>query len=276
MCPDIVQRMPWPESSVDIDHASRTIQLLADTKETTSAQTNAVFDQILAAAIDADLFDLLNHRHSEHYRIIGSNHFVQVERFAHALFGIAARGAHMTAYVPGGPQGLRIWVARRSKHLFTYPGKLDSIVAGGVKASDNPVDCIVAEAMEEASLPEPLVSRNLEAVGTLTYVAMRSSPSGREKDLISPEVLYLYDMKLPDDVILRPNDDEVETFHLMTVQQVQAAMAAGEFKTNSAVVMIDFFIRHGIITQENEPNYIELISRMHRRLPVAVAPMPSK
>jgi hypothetical protein len=28
----------------------------------------------------------------------------------------------------------------------------------------------------------------------------------------------------------------------------------------------DFFIRHGIITPENEPNYIEIASRLHREL----------
>jgi hypothetical protein len=79
-------------------------------------------------------------------------------------------------------------------------------------------------------------------------------------------------LELPEDVILKPQDDEVEQFYLMDVDQVKNALFQEEFKTNSAVVMIDFFIRHGFITAENEPDYVEIISRMHRRLPVATAP----
>lgn len=31
------------------------------------------------------------------------------------------------------------------------------------------------------------------------------------------------------------------------------------------VVLLDFFIRHGILTPENEPDFIEICSRIHRR-----------
>jgi len=33
----------------------------------------------------------------------------------------------------------------------------------------------------------------------------------------------------------------------------------------------DFFIRHGIITPENEPNYVEISSRIHRTLEFPLA-----
>jgi hypothetical protein len=32
------------------------------------------------------------------------------------------------------------------------------------------------------------------------------------------------------------------------------------------MVMVDFFVRHGLITAENEPDYLEISSRLHRRL----------
>jgi len=38
----------------------------------------------------------------------------------------------------------------------------------------------------------------------------------------------------------------------MGVQEVKDALRRGEFKTNSACVMIDFFIRHGVLTAEEE------------------------
>lgn len=54
----------------------------------------------------------------------------------------------------------------------------------------------------------------------------------------------------------------------MTIDEVKAALATSEFKTNSALVMIDFFIRHGIITAENEEHYAEIVARLHRKLPL--------
>jgi hypothetical protein len=103
-------------------------------------------------------------------------------------------------------------------------------------------------------------------------VALLDSPRQKEKDLISPEILYVYDLEVPEDLILKPNDDEVEEFYLMPIDQVEEAIQNKEFKPNSAVVMLDFFIRHGIISPENEPNFVEIITRMHRRLPVATCP----
>ena len=158
----------------------------------------------------------------------------QVERFTHALFGIAARGAHATAYMRDGDDGeIKLWVPRRARHLFNYPGKLDSTIAGGVKASDSPLECIVAEGQEEASLPSALLRDRLKAVGALSYVttynASSSSGSGGgsgsyagEKGLVSPEILYCFDLELPADVIPRPCDDEVEEFCLMTVAEVRS------------------------------------------------------
>ncbi len=43
-------------------------------------------------------------------------------------------------------------------------------------------------------------------------------------------------------------------------------MALGEFKPNCALVLLDFFVRHGIVTAENEPDYIDIVSRLHRRV----------
>jgi 8-oxo-dGTP pyrophosphatase MutT (NUDIX family) len=271
MLPSTVTKMPWT-TEFEITDLPRIVQLndISEGKDTENA-CNAAFHKVVSKAIDEDIFEILNQRHSEHYLILGANYQGHLERFSQSLFGIVARGAHMTAYVRTS-SGLKIWVPRRAAHLFTYPGKLDSTVAGGVKATESPRACIIGESLEEASLPESLTKEKLQSVGTLTYISVYNSPKGGEKGLISPEVLYLYDLELPADVILEPQDDEVEQFYLMDVDEVKEALSREEFKTNSAVVMIDFFVRHGIITAENEANYVEIISRMHRRLPVATAP----
>lgn len=50
-------------------------------------------------------------------------------------------------------------------------------------------------------------------------------------------------------------------------------MAKGEFKPNCALLVIDFFIRHGILTAENEKDYDEIKKRIHRDI---VFPGPHK
>ena len=81
-----------------------------------------------------------------------------------------------------------------------------------------------------------------------------------------PEVQYVYDLELPEDTIPKPGDDEVEEFYLWGVEEVQEAMRRGEFKPNCALVVLDFLVRHGILTTENERDYIEIVSRLHRKL----------
>jgi 8-oxo-dGTP pyrophosphatase MutT (NUDIX family) len=149
----------------------------------------------------------------------------------------------------------------------TYPNMLDSTVAGGVPASETPFENIIQEANEEASLPTDLVRHNIKSTGVLTYISRTDEGARAEPGLIIPDIVYLYDIELSSDVIPRPHDTEVKEFELMSVDKVKTHMRNKEFKTNSAVVMIDFFIRHGIITNDNEKDFVEINMRMHRGLP---------
>jgi 8-oxo-dGTP pyrophosphatase MutT (NUDIX family) len=271
MTHDTVSRMPWTDD-FDINHSTRIVQLRDTSNGANVAEaSSASFEKVISQALEDDTFSILHKTRSEPYRIIGANVFTHLQRFSHPLFGIVSRGAHLTAYV-NTPDGIKIWVPRRARHLFTYPGKLDTTVAGGIKATNTPLECIIDEAMEEASLPEDLIQERLRSVGTLTYMALSRAPDGREKGLIHPDVVYLFDIELPSEVVPKPNDDEVEQFYLMTPEEVKKAIFDLEFKTNSAVVMIDFFVRHGIVTPENEPDYVEITARLHRRLPIPTAP----
>jgi hypothetical protein len=172
----------------------------------------------------------------------------------------------MTAFVRT-PAGIKIWVPRRAAHLATYPSMLDTTVAGGVKSTQSPLECIIAEAHEEASLPTDFVARNAGAVGTVTH-CLRSARSG----LFSMAVLYIYDIELPSGMVPTPGDDEVEGFALMGVEEVKERMFKSEFKPNSSLVMLDFFVRHGVVTEETEVGYAEIVGRLRRRLPVAITP----
>ncbi|KAJ0160540.1 Uncharacterized protein CTA2_7789 [Colletotrichum tanaceti] len=274
MLEQTVDRLPWT-ADFHVDHDERRVRLLDTHAAAKDGETDpgraytAVFQRVVDAAIASDAFPTLNKLHSEHFRILGANHPVSIERFPAPLFGISSRGAHMTAYVrtakeEGEGRGvIKIWVPRRSAHLFTFPGLLDTTVAGGVKAQDSPFDCIVAEAAEEASLPADYVREKALAVGAVTYVSMN-----RQKGTFFPTVLYVYDLELPESIKPEPGDDEVSGFELMTVDEVVDAMLEERFKPNCVLVMLDFFIRHNIITPDNNDEYLDIVTRLRRRLPV--------
>lgn len=263
--------MPWT-SDFEIsnpDERPRTVRLLdsSDGRDTPAA-CNAAFESVIKAAHNGNLFQSLSRPLREDFRVLGAKYPpVQLKRSAAGLFGIACRGAHMTVYTRT-PGGLKIWVPKRSAHLKTWPGKLDTSVAGGVRAEESPFECIIHEADEEASLPEDLVRKNVKPCGAVTYLCESGSGSGGEFGLMVPDVLYVFDLEVEQDVVLKPQDDEVEAFYLWDVQQVKDALLREEFKTNCAPVMIDFFVRHGIITDDNEPDYLEIVTRLHRVLPV--------
>jgi hypothetical protein len=100
----------------------------------------------------------------------------------------------------------------------------------------------------------------------VTYTYIRESRAGGESGMVQPECQHVYDLELPSDVVPKPNDSEVEEFYLWTVEQVQDHLAKGDFKPNCALVILDFFVRRGILTPENEPNYEEIKRRLHREL----------
>ena len=263
--------MPWT-TDFEIDHSHRTVQLVPHTSDKNAASTcTSALSSLVTIALQENTFAILHGQHSELYPIIGANYPVAIERFARSLFGVIARGAHLTIYTRT-EAGMKIWVPRRSAHLFTYPNCLDTTVAGGVTAGEGPLECIVREAAEEASLSENLVRDNACSCGVLSYIGMNDSQGGGERGLVSPDVIYVYDLEVAQDVILKPGDDEVSEFCLWNVDEVKQRLARGQFKTNSALVMIDFLMRHGAITPENERDYAEISARMHRKLLFPTAP----
>ncbi|KAI0882760.1 NUDIX domain-containing protein [Annulohypoxylon maeteangense] len=271
MHPATVAAMPWTSHfAISAPEARpRTVQVLDPTNGADPrGSCNAAFAAVVQRAKDLDVFESLSKRKStEDYRIVGAKYpTVQLRRAAAPLFGIACLGVHLTMYVREGDGEFRIWVPRRSRKMNTYPGKLDSTIAGGVAAHESPLECLVHEAAEEASLPESLIRERARACGAITYVG--TSDTGPEAGLTASGVLYVYDMEVDETVVPKPMDDEVEEFYLWDVRQVKEALLRDEFKTNCASVMIDFFVRHGIITEENEPDYLEITTRLHRSLPV--------
>lgn len=260
-----VAKFHWPAEHWAVDSTNQTVTLNT-AADATPEERSKVMAETLAAEAKRGNFEILKGWRNEKYPVYapGGKFLLDMERCASPLFGIVSYGVHATCYVED-EQGMQFWVPRRAKTKQTYPSMLDNSVAGGMSTSERPFECLVREAEEEASLPGDVVRATAKSVGCVSYFYVRDSRAGGEVDLLQPEVEYVYDIKLSRDIVPKPSDGEVEEFKLYTVEETKKALANGEFKPNCAVVFIDFFIRHGILTPENEPDYFQILTRMHRR-----------
>ncbi|KAI1749162.1 thiamine pyrophosphokinase-related protein-like protein [Xylaria castorea] len=195
-----------------------------------------------------------------------------IERAAFPLLGIVGYGVMLLAYTRSEGKGRvsGIWVQRRSRSARTHAGYIDGTAAGGMPVATTPIATLLAEAEEEASLAKELVSARARACGTLSYFHTRKKEMGGEVGLLQPGVHFLYEMELlpddDDDVRPRSNDGNVAGFELMTPEELRGEILAGRAKPWFALAAIDFFVRHGIITEGNERDYVEICMRLHRNL----------
>ncbi|EPE31178.1 Nudix [Glarea lozoyensis ATCC 20868] len=261
----VVQAMPW-NSDFRIDDSSdpRRVTLL---KSSLTDANQAIADLLLSARGDK-IFKCLNGWRNEEYRILGAKLDLKIERAGAGLFGITTTGVHMTVYTRSPDGEILLWVPKRSMTTKKNPGKLDSSVAGGVPAGVEPFECLVKEAAEEASLSPELTRLRAKATGCVMEYHVEDAGEG----LLEPSVKFVYDMEIDRETVLQPADAEVEEFRLMTATEVQENIVAGNYKPMCVMVLIDFLIRHGILTIENEKDYSELVARTHRFLPFPLRP----
>ena len=272
--PWVVKAIPWGEKNWIIDHDAKKIRpLLSNITEPEQivAAQNKIISDTLAAARQDKTFKVLRGWRDELYPIYGSpSGTVSIERAGSGLFGILTFGVHLTAYVEGG-NGLQIWVPRRAKDKKTYPGMLDNTVAGGMAFGEEALESIIREAIEEASFPEDMVRRGIKAAGLVSYFYIQDPREGEKSGLLQPSIRYVFDLKVDANVVPVPGDSEVEEFTLWPLDDLKKAVAEGQFRPSSTLVLLDFFIRHNILTAENESDFVEICSRIHRKLPFQVS-----
>lgn len=163
----------------------------------------------------------------------------RLDRGALPTFGVLALGVHVNGLVRR-HGGLHVWVARRAAHKHLDPSKLDHIVAGGVPAGLTPAETLIKEAAEEAAIPASLARKAVE-VARIGYAMER--PEGLRRDL-----LYCYDLDLPENFVPRAADGEVEAFELWPIDRLMRTVReTDEFKFNVNLVLINLFQRLGLI-----------------------------
>ncbi|VEU21680.1 DEKNAAC102446 [Brettanomyces naardenensis] len=254
---------------VQVDDTKREIRILPtlDTLELRNEKLNA----LAKSWRDNGIFLHLKGWRNELYTIYDTEKkpYMRLERSFCPLLGVVLYGCQINGYVQSPETGeLKLWVPRRSATKPTYPGMLDNTVAGGVGYPQGCLETVIKECYEEAGLQSSYVKDNVSFVGVISYFYQFEKGSfDTERGFVQPEVEYIYDLRIDPSIIPHPVDNEAEDFRLMTVDEVVKHMKNGEFKHNCAGVLTDFFMRHGLITPENEKDCIEIQNRLHRRLP---------
>ncbi|MBC8241455.1 MAG: NUDIX domain-containing protein [Alphaproteobacteria bacterium] len=152
--------------------------------------------------------------------------------------------------------GLHLWVARRAMTKATFPGELDLMVAGGHPTGLTLRENLVKECHEEAGV-NPVLAETAISVGSLSFCC-------KQPDGIIDEFQFIYDLEVPINFTPRNMDGEVDAFYLWSVEQVMESIHDTDaFVFDSALVIIDFLIRHGVI-DAGHPEYCALTLGMRR------------
>jgi 8-oxo-dGTP pyrophosphatase MutT (NUDIX family) len=162
-----------------------------------------------------------------------------LDRGALPSFGVLGVGVHLNGLVRRA-DGWHLWVAKRAADKKLDPGKLDHLVAGGVPAGLTPFETLLKESEEEAALPASLAA---QAMPVARFAYNMDREEGLRRDIV-----YAYDLELPESFIPAPADGEVESFALWPLSRVLDALSTtDDFKFNVNLVLIDLMIRFGLI-----------------------------
>lgn len=223
---------------------------LRETLSTPEARTAAVEDTI--ALLRKDGF--APGAKGELYRVVehwGDEPLMLIDRAAVPVFGIRAYGVHLNGFVRQGGT-IKLWIAERARDRMIEPGKLDNMVAGGQPAGLDLRENLIKESAEEAGIAADLARRAIP-VGVLSY--RMDSEWG-----LKPDTLFVYDLEVSPDFTPRNTDGEVSSFQLLEAGEILDILRSGyRFKFNVPLVLIDFFIRHGLLSPDSEPHYVDLV-----------------
>ncbi|XP_054275418.1 uncharacterized protein LOC128994711 [Macrosteles quadrilineatus] len=221
-------------------------------------ERSAKIEEVLKECRAQGTFITLKGWRDECYEVragFSSEPLFKMDRSATCLFGICNYGVDINGYVMDPEKGLCIWLQRRSPTKQTWPGRWDNMVGGGLSVGYGVLETAYKEAEEEASIPPELMTK-LRSGGSVSFFF--ESERG-----LFPNTEFVFDLELPINFIPKNNDGEVEKFELLPAKEALVRVLSTDFKTTSCPVVLDFLIRHGIITPDSEPHFPELVELLH-------------
>ncbi len=179
-----------------------------------------------------------------------------VSRSLMSLFGFISYAIHVNGYTVDSNGQMKIWVATRAKDRLVYPGRKDQIVAGGQPSGISFQENLEKESYEEAGFCSDIVKAQAKCAHILSH--HNQSQIKNERCVIAIYDLFLESNQIPHNI-----DGEVDSFDLMTPEQVLELLKDKTvFKPNCAVIMIDFLMRQNVLTPDNCPEFFDFQTKM--------------
>lgn len=178
-------------------------------------------------------------------QIYGANEaapMLEVERALLRPLGLLLRTVQVNVF-SFQDKRLGIWIAERAASKAVDPGRLDSLVGGGIQGGDTPLETLVRECQEEAAIPRSLARRAVP-VGVIDSSA--ATLDGGDP-VFHRERAMLYDLKVPLDFIPRPLDGETAAVQCLSAQAVQDSLASGRWTHEGAWATRDLLRRYAAV-----------------------------
>ncbi|XP_068718299.1 uncharacterized protein [Montipora capricornis] len=227
----------------------------------TFAERTEIIAEVMVDLRQKDVFGTLRGWRDEMYPVMASfdsKPCFMMERSAACLLGVLQYGVHINGYFTDQSGQFFMWVARRSPTKQTWPSKLDQIVAGGIICGEKIEETLIRECAEEASITEEL-AKTATPAGCVSYFF-------EDERGLFPEIQFVYDLVLPQTFHPINSDGEVDEFYCWPIDKVKNKLATDDFKPNCALVVLDFMIRHGFVSPDNEPHYVDFVCGLHSTL----------
>lgn len=180
--------------------------------------------------------------------IVGAHRFqpvFEMRRFYSIFLGVRRYASRINAYHDD-----QMWIVTRGSGVHEYKGALDNLVAAGQMAGRTILEHALVEAHEEAGLSAQDCAA-MRSTGMI-HIA-RHTAAG----FVFDENIYVYDLdtqgRITPSIV---NEWETAKIELWSFDKIlHSIKTTDDFRPEAALCLIDFFIRHGVITPDNDPDY---------------------
>ncbi|KAA8493779.1 Adenylate kinase 5, chloroplastic [Porphyridium purpureum] len=176
------------------------------------------------------------------------------------FLGLSTYGLNVNAYTLRDGNEMHVWISRRSYSHSAYSGMLDQLVSVPRVAprSMARLESTLRKAcVERASIREDIYEK-ARPCGAVSY--RYESRKG-----LQTRRLLCYDLEIPADFSPSCGYGQVDRFECIpaSVLLVRLCERPEEWRPSSALVFIDFCIRHGFIRAGNEPDFSRVVHELH-------------
>lgn len=207
-----------------------------------------------------------------------------INRSTAPFLGIDSVGVHLHCYVTQQqdpsitqdnnchrkPKIKGLWLARRAPTKSHHPNCWDPTVAGGQPAKLSLLHNIIKEAYEEAGVPSEWINNSNSTPGInfsdYSHDPLKITTANSDGSCMKRSLYYSFDLEVPSDWTPTPVDGEVSEFKLYSMNELEREVLFGDaVRPAMRAVLLDFMMRHGVLTSVNDKSDLEDLKNAMRR-----------